>query len=100
MAQLGSVDEACMYGRGVNSKVPTHDNADSKLTIAVLVKDLEGFPDLLLGVGILHFASHHGQELGCDGDTTLLERCMRELRRRGVGTHGSQWFHCRQRRLR
>jgi len=33
-------------------------------TIAVLVEDLERLLDLLLGVGVLHLARHHGQELG------------------------------------
>lgn len=32
--------------------------------VAVLVKDLEGLLDLLLRVGVLHLAGHHGQELG------------------------------------
>mmetsp|Transcript_2178 Transcript_2178/g.7340 ORF Transcript_2178/g.7340 Transcript_2178/m.7340 type:complete len:210 (+) Transcript_2178:1150-1779(+) len=32
--------------------------------VAVLVEDLEGFEDFLLGVGVLHFPGHHRQELG------------------------------------
>ena len=30
--------------------------------VVVTVKDLESFPDLLLRVGILHLAGHHGKE--------------------------------------
>jgi hypothetical protein len=32
--------------------------------IVVAVEDLEGLADLLLGVGVLHLARHHRQELG------------------------------------
>merc|ERR1719199_2199718 len=32
--------------------------------VAVLVEHLEGLDDLLLGVSVLHLASHHGEELG------------------------------------
>lgn len=32
--------------------------------VAVLVKHLERLADLFLRVGILHLASHHGEELG------------------------------------
>merc|ERR1712199_141159 len=42
VAQLGSGDEA----------------------VAVLVEDLEGLLDLLLGVRVLHLAGHEGEELG------------------------------------
>ena len=48
-------------------------------TVVVAVKDLEGFSDLLLGVGVLHLAGHHGQEL-CGGPV----RQLRRLRDRGL----------------
>lgn len=32
--------------------------------VVVTVEDLEGLANLLLGVGILHLARHHGEELG------------------------------------
>jgi len=32
-------------------------------TVTVLVEDLERLQDLLLGVGVLHLAGHHSQEL-------------------------------------
>ena len=38
--------------------------SSADVAVAVLVEDLEGFLDLLLGIGILHLAGHHGQELG------------------------------------
>lgn len=31
--------------------------------VVVTIEDLERFPDFFLGIGILHFARHHGQEL-------------------------------------
>lgn len=68
MAQLSSVDEACMAVASVASIEIRR--CCPGLTIAILVKDLEGLSDLLFGVGILHFASHHSQELGC-GDIPL-----------------------------
>jgi hypothetical protein len=41
-------------------------------TVSVLVKDLEGFKDLFFGVGVLHLASHHCQELGEVNGTTAV----------------------------
>ena len=35
------------------------------------VSNLEGFSDLFLGVGVLHLAGHHGQEL-CDENVSLV----------------------------
>ena len=41
-------------------------------TIAVLVKDLEGLEDFLLGIRVLHLARHHGQKFGeINGATTV-----------------------------
>ena len=34
------------------------------VSVSVLIEDLEGLLDLLLAVGVLHLASHHGKELG------------------------------------
>jgi hypothetical protein len=31
-------------------------------TVVIAVEDLECFPDLLLGVGVLHLAGHHCEE--------------------------------------
>lgn len=41
-------------------------------TVVVAVKDLEGLSDLFLGVGILHLAGHHGQELCWGIDVSFL----------------------------
>lgn len=32
--------------------------------VAVLVEDSERLPDFLFAIGVLHFASHHGEKLG------------------------------------
>ena len=44
----------------VGHDVPKFSGRDE--AVAVLIKDLEGFLDLLLAVRVLHFARHHGQE--------------------------------------
>ena len=64
MAQLGSVDEACIQA-AVASDCLILRPVWLVRTVAIFVKDLEGLPDLLLRVGILHFPCHHCQELGC-----------------------------------
>jgi hypothetical protein len=46
----------------VGHDVPELRSGDE--AVAVLVEDAEGLADLLLRVGVLHLASHHGEELG------------------------------------
>lgn len=67
---------------------------------------LKGFPNLLLGVGVLHLAGHHGQELWLVGTSVkpssawprLVPRGARDVSGvRGVAYRGSRWCRCCQR---
>ena len=72
MAELGGGDEA----------------------VAVLVEDLEGLEDLLLGVGVLHLAGHHGEELGeVDGAVAVGVDLVDHVHELGLGGVLAQGSH-------
>jgi hypothetical protein len=65
-------------------------------TVVVAVKDLECLSDLLLGIRVLHLASHHGQEF-CEGISFVAANG--ELVG-GWTNQESQWCRCCRRRPR
>ena len=62
--------------------------------VAVLVEDAEGFPDLLLGVGVFHLAGHHGEELGeVDGAVAVGVDLVDHVHELGLGGVLAQGSH-------
>lgn len=51
--------------------------------VVIAVEDLECFPDLLLGIGVLHLPCHHGQEFCCgiDVNYSLSPFCFQNTHR-------------------